>query len=333
MIVDTSKTLLLLGGTGFFGKSFLDAHFSGDLENRGVTELIVVARSQKGLKDYVPPRDATNIDARHARLRVVESDLATCEDLPRSDLIIHAATKVTLPPSAHAAVGIDDASLMTRNVSRILRDTPASAQICYVSSGAVYGNAVTSFVPTSETVVPVSRNSFDPKRAYAEEKLASERIMNELGQEGFSVTIARAFTFMGARLLTNHDYALSSFIASARRHEPVHVTRKHPAFRSYMDSRDMVRWLIDLCGAARPGTDVFNVGSTETVELGEVAAKVASRWNVDVIDEKRGDDSWCDQDALVDWYIPDTTKARQSLSLETTTTLDQFLDSVRAGDE
>jgi nucleoside-diphosphate-sugar epimerase len=138
---------------------------------------------------------------------------------------------------------------------------------------------------------------------------------------------------MGPHLLTKHDYALSSFVASARQNEAIHVTRNHPTFRSYMDSRDMVRWLIELCGAARPGTEVVNVGSMAAVELGEVAAKVASRWNVDVVDAQRADDSWGDDDTQVDWYIPDTTKARKALALETTTTLEQFLDSVRAGDE
>jgi len=332
--VDRSSSLLLLGGTGFFGKSFLDAHFSGELERGGVTDLILVARSRNGLQGYAPPRNATKVEERYERVRVVESDLATCEELPQSDLIIHGATTVNLrrPPEA-AAAGLDDAIRITRNLSRVLRGASRKTPICYVSSGAVYGSGVTPFVPTSEGVPPVSSQSPDPKSAYAAAKLASEQVMTELGNDGFSVVIARAFSFMGTRLLSNHDYALSSFIATARRHEPILVTRAIPTFRSFMDSQDMVRWLIGLGTTTRPGTEVFNVGSMEALELGEVAAKVATRWNVDVIDENRVDESWERQSDTTDWYVPDTEKAQVRLGLETSTTLDQFLDTVRTGDQ
>ena len=334
MTVDTPKTLLLLGGTGFFGKSFLDAHFTGELASQGVTDLVVIARSRNGLKGYAPPRNASNVEERFERVRFVESDLATCEDLPQSDVIVHAATTVQLRgPSADAQADFDDAIRITTNVSRLLRDAPLSTQVCYVSSGAVYGDGVTPLEPTSERVLPISRNSVEPKSVYAEAKLASEQIMTELGNDGFSVAIARAFSFMGPRLLPNYDYALSSFVAAARRHEPIYVTRTKPTFRSFMHSRDMVRWLINLGIEALPGTDVFNVGSTEALELGDVATRVATRWNVDVFDSKPMDDPRGGFDAGVDWYVPDTTKARLALSLETAITLDQFLDTVRAGDE
>lgn len=331
--MDTPKTLLLLGGTGFIGKSFLDAHFSGELERQGVTDLIVVARSRSGLNDYALPPDATNVEERSSRLRVVESDLATCEDLPQSDVIIHAATTVKLRGSGEDAVaGIDNVIRVTRNLSQVLRAASTHTPICYVSSGAVYGSEVTPFVPTSENIPTFSGTAIDAKSAYATAKLASEQIMTELGNDGFSVVIARAFSFMGPRLLPNHDYALSSFVAAARRDEPIRVTRTKPTFRSFMHSRDVVRWLIELGATARPGSEVFNVGSMEAFELGEVAAKVATRWNVDVIDQNRTDESLGEQRETIDWYVPDTAKARLRRGLETHITLDQFLASAREGD-
>jgi len=41
------KTLIIIGGTGFFGKSFLDYSFEFGLKKWGINKLILISRRKK----------------------------------------------------------------------------------------------------------------------------------------------------------------------------------------------------------------------------------------------------------------------------------------------
>jgi hypothetical protein len=47
------KSLMILGGTGFFGKVFLDAYLKNSLNNQNINSLILVGNNFKEVKKII----------------------------------------------------------------------------------------------------------------------------------------------------------------------------------------------------------------------------------------------------------------------------------------
>ena len=71
------KTLLIIGGTGFFGKSFEDYYQRFSFENWGIGKLIITSRSKK--------KNKSNVE-------FVQFSSETSRYIPKADYIIYAAS-------------------------------------------------------------------------------------------------------------------------------------------------------------------------------------------------------------------------------------------------
>lgn len=80
-----ARSLLLIGGSGFFGKSFLDAYRRGLLAPWSIDRIIVVARSASALRLDHPRLVGTGVT-------LLNADVARVDDLPAADFVVHAAT-------------------------------------------------------------------------------------------------------------------------------------------------------------------------------------------------------------------------------------------------
>ena len=81
------STLLVIGGSGFFGKSILDMFQRGGLAQWNVDKVIAMSRNAKRLKIETPELVKGNVD-------LVELDITSTKYLPEADYVIHAAGKV-----------------------------------------------------------------------------------------------------------------------------------------------------------------------------------------------------------------------------------------------
>ncbi len=124
------------------------------------------------------------------------------------------------------------------------------ARVLYASSGAVYGK-----LPEYTDYAMQKRNG-ELACAHSEAH----------------VTIARLFTFVGARL--SNRFAIMRFIADAKAGKPLQVWGDGSSVRSYLYGEDLGRWMWKLL--LHGERDAYDVGSCLPYTILEVARHVAS---------------------------------------------------------
>ena len=312
----TERSLLLIGGSGFFGKSFLDAHRRGLLKPWSITRIIVVARSASSLR-----RDHPNLVT--ADITLLEADAASAVSLPAADFVVHAASTTDARRYAEDPKG-ERANILgaIENYIKIADQVHRSSRIVFASSGAVYGQQPPDLAELSEDFIPGEAGGLvDYKRDYAEAKRLSEARITELGAGGVRTSIARCFAFVGYYLPRDQHFAIGNFLADGLAGRPVRVAARKAVYRSYMHADDLVRWLMTIADAASSSSPVYNVGSDEALAVGEVASVVASRFGVAA-------EVPLITDPAVDRYIPSISRARRELGLELTFDLEAAVDEV-----
>lgn len=310
----SGRTLLVIGGTGFFGKSVVDAFARGLLAEWGVRRVIALARDTGRLVQECPELVGAGVE-------LVDTDIATATALPPADYVIHAAC------SADAARYRDDPEGERRNILRgverfcELVPTLGAARIVYCSSGAVYGAQPAEVAALDEEFVPTpTAGLVDYKQAYAEAKREAEA---RIAATGLNVAVARPFAFVGAYLPRDRHFAIGNFLADGLAGRAVKVAARHQVWRSWMHADDLVRWLLTIADAASPACPVYNVGSDEALLVEDAARIVAERFGGHALVPERTSDA-------IDRYVPSIAKARVELGLTLTHDLASAVDDVAA---
>jgi len=125
-------TLLVIGGSGFFGKSILDMFQRGKLARWNIDKVIAMSRNAKRLKIETPELVQGNVD-------LLELDITTTNSLPEADYVIHAAASTDarnyLTTGENERKNIQAGTLNYYRLAKKYKNT----KTLYVSSGAVYG--------------------------------------------------------------------------------------------------------------------------------------------------------------------------------------------------
>ena len=295
--------LLVIGGSGFFGKSVLDAFIRKQLGRWGIDEVIIFSRNASALRLSHPYLLSDSVS-------LIDGDISTCDSLPFADYIIHAAastdaSKYLIQPITEQA----NALAATQNYSNLAKEFHRNSKIVYASSGVVYGQQWPNVLALEEgrLLRPIASLP-ETKRNYAAAKRDSEKIIQSLGQFGLDVSIARCFAFVGRYLPRDQHFAIGNFIGDGLAGNVIKVHATQPVYRSYMHADDLVRWLMTIADASNPKCPVYNVGSSEAVEIRELAQKVGSYFGIDV-------DAAELTSTDVDRYIPSVEKAFRELGL------------------
>lgn len=316
------RSLAVIGGTGFFGKSILDAFRRGLLTPWGIERVVAVSRRPDALAREYPELMGPGVELATLDITAVDGG----GTLPRADYVIHAAN--TTDARAYAADPLRERATILAAaehfVTRATTDCPDAA-VVYTSSGAVYGQqsadvaAITEDAPLADAEGLVAY-----KRDYAEAKRLAEQTIARYGSDRLArVAVARCFAFVGPYLPRDQHFAVGNFLADGMAGRPITVSARHPVIRSYMHANDLVRWLLTIADAATPACPVYNVGSDEGVDVADLAGRVAARYGVPVhLAERTG--------APVDRYVPSIARATSDLGLSLTFRLDQALDATVA---
>ena len=306
-------SLLVIGGSGFFGKSILSAYKRGRLAFWDIDNIKVVSRRATRLRFTHPELNDESIE-------LYDLDVATCTTLPHDDYVIHAAT--TVDDSAYLQLPNkreQDIQTAIAHYCELARIHHKNSKIVYVSSGAVYG--------LSEDVDARAKESqqlgnFDTlsilKRHYAKGKLEAEHCVSRLATFGLNMSIARCFAFVGEYLPRDGSFAIGNFLSDGLLGRPIVVKAQAKIYRSYMSADDLVHWLMTIAAASSPKCPIYNFGSEEIIELKELAAKIAHYFGLtsQVLPELS---------TSVDVYVPDVSIAKRELNLKITASLDQAI--------
>lgn len=278
------EKIFLSGGTGFFGRSLLDAADFSD-----AAEVALLSRDpDKFLREYPEAKKLKN-------LRFVRGDVRDF-DFPEGEyrFMIHGGASASLKlerenPGLMTSVIVDG----TRHMLDFARHCRAE-RFLFISSGAVYGR----FSSPADENAPAL-----PVTPYGKAKLAAEKFCLA---SGISCVIGRFFSFYGRHLPRGGHFAIENFLRQAAEEECVTITGDGSAVRSYLGADDLAEWMMTLLLRGRPG-EIYNVGSPEAITIRELAEKIAGPKKVRVLGQS--------SPLQADFYVPDVTKAMRELGL------------------
>ena len=298
-------SLLIIGGTGFFGKSILDSFKRGLLIKWHINKVIVMSRHVVDFQISYPELCNPGVE-------FLNGNIATIDKLPYANFVIHAAA------SSDASRYLtnnqeekDNIILGTLNYCRLAEEFHSKSNIVFCSSGAVYGFQPNNLMLLSEDSGFGDVSMLDNvKKSYAYAKRDSEFEIQKLGEQKMNVAIARCFSFVGKYLPMNQHFAIGNFIANGINGNDINVKADKCVYRSYLYADDLVDWLLTLASDANPGCPILNIGSDQEVEIRDLAIIVSNFFKVGVnyLNTKSNSE--------VDRYVPSITKAQQELNLK-----------------
>jgi len=307
------SSLLLTGGTGFFGKSILQSILAGTFP---VARLTVLSREPNVFLAANPHfKRITN-------LHFLQGDIRTFSfPNEKFDTIIHAATPASAlleqqNPDEMRSIIVDG----TRHVLDFAKQCECN-RLLLTSSGAVYGVQPPEVSHISESF------PCNPVTAYGKGKLLAEKEATELGTRyGFDTLIARCFAFVGPYLPLDLHFAIGNFIRDCLRCRPIIINGDGTPLRSYLSADDLVAWLLTILQKGQHAHP-YNVGSDISIsirDLAHVVRQCAGTSN-EIIIQKPSPHSCgsCHSDAEISpsRYIPSIERARNELALTPTVSL------------
>ena len=307
------KTLLVIGGTGFFGKSILDAFSRNLLAPWHISKVIVMSRNANKLLQDTPDLVGPNVE-------LYSADITNTECLPFADYVIHAAASTDvrnyLSSPEDEKKNIQAGTYHYCDLAKIHH---TNSKIVYVSSGAVYGIQPPNLDEIDESFVGDLSKMAPGKQDYAVAKQDAEKAIIDLGTAGLNVSIARCFAFVGKYLPRDQHFAIGNFIDDVINKRPIVVKANHQVYRSYMYADDLVEWLMTIADNASTNCPIYNVGSDQAILVSDLAKLLADTYHSQV-------EIPLIADSKIDRYIPSIKKAKKELGLLLKYSLTESID-------
>lgn len=261
--------LLLTGGTGFFGKALLRHWIDQELKGVPIAPVTLLSRDPNRFAVQYPKLVAP------PWLRLVKGDVCNPDSLPRGQAfthVLHAATDSTNGPQLTPLQRYDQIVNGTRNVLDLAVESGAS-RFLLTSSGGVYGPQPPDMERIPEDYVGMP-DPLIPSNAYSVAKRCAEHLCALYHeQHGIAIVIARCFAFVGRDLPLDVHFAIGNFIRDALTRPEIVVRGDGTSVRSYMDQRDLAKWLTTLLVTREP-SGAYNVGSDVAITIADLAHKV-----------------------------------------------------------
>jgi dTDP-glucose 4,6-dehydratase len=260
------KCLLLTGGTGFFGRAILRLLASSQDADNQWQEVVVLARNPRAFLSAYPEF------AELPWLRFHQGDILVPGSLPQDatfEACFHAATDSTNGPLLQPLERFNQIMDGTRN----MLDWALAQNVrrfLLTSSGGVYGvpPAAISYMPETWNGLPDVLNAAS---AYGVGKRVAEHLCSLYADtHDLEVVIARCYAFVGPDLPLDVHFAIGNFIRDALWAEEIVVNGDGTPLRSYLDQRDLARWLLTLLRHGKAG-EAYNVGSDRAISIADLA--------------------------------------------------------------
>lgn len=290
------KTLLIIGGTGFFGNSILKYLSNSKLFKKKLRKIIIISR--KKLKKYEYLKQLK----KNYNVVKINSDILNIKKLPFADYVIYAAI----------LKNYKDDYLAAKNYTKLAKTYHLGSKILYTSSGAVYGKQKKKFTAFKENYLEYNKKiNFGKsyKQSYSYFKLKSEKLFEKLSSFGIKVSIARCFAFVGEFLPLSSGYVIGNFIQNILKKKKIKINSNYKIYRSYMYSDDLVRWLFKILDNSNIKCPIYNVGSGNKISIHQIANVLAKKYDLDIESPKLSLKK-------IDHYIPNINKAKKILGLK-----------------
>ncbi|HVH58530.1 MAG TPA: NAD-dependent epimerase/dehydratase family protein, partial [Vicinamibacterales bacterium] len=148
-------------------------------------------------------------------------------------------------------------------------------------------------------------------------------------QKQLPVVVVRFFNTVGPRQTARYGMVLPTFVRQALADQPITVFGDGTQSRSFTYVGDVVRGLVALVDEPRAVGQVFNIGNTNEITIGDLADKVKRlTGSASEIVRIPYDEAYEFGFEDMPRRVPDITKIRQLVGYEPTVELDEILSRV-----
>ena len=289
-----TKSLLIIGGTGFFGNSILKYLLKKNFLK--IKKIFILSRKKLELANY------NKILRKKFKIIKINSNILTIKSLPKTDYVIYAAILKNYK-NDHKAV---------KNYLNLAKKYHLKSKILYTSSGAVYGQQPKIIKKIKENYLFKNKRidfyNYN-KNIYSMTKLENEEIFKKLGKIGIKVSIARCFAFVGKHLPRDINFVVGNFIKNILNKEKIEVKSIHNVIRSYMHEDDLVVWLFKILKRANINCPIYNVGSDQELNIRKLALYLSKKYKLPIKLKKI-------KSNFEDRYLPSIHKSKKELNLK-----------------
>ena len=284
------KTLLIVGGTGFFGKSIIDYFSSANTNKFNIKEIITISRKR------------IFFSCKNVKLKNIFQDIKELKKIPESDYVIYAVTSKN---------NLENINNLKKFISLVKKNSN-KPKVLYASSGAVYGknDKISSFSEKKKINFKSINKFSNYKKDYAKSKVKMENIFKKLSKYNYNISIARCFTFIGKHILRDKSYAISSIFDDALNKKAIFLNSKNSTYRSYLHANDLTFWLLTILFYSNKKCPIFNLGSDEYVPIDKVAKIVGRYFNKKIVYQN------LEKKTQIDAYLPNINRAKSILKLK-----------------
>lgn len=265
------KTLLITGGTGFFGIWFLSALASIHRTTEGGLRIIALSRAPQTFLQRHKLKDSL------ADVEFIRGDIKNFR-LPPDVKVTHLVHMATTN-AGETFAGEDQLNkldMLYMGTRHVLETCGSSLEsVLFTSSGVAYGLNHHELINETDFTAP---DTTDNNSALGLGKLVAEYLVTHFAAKyGYHYSLARCFAFSGQYLPEDLHYALGNFVRNARNGKDIVIRGDGKAVRSYLYVGDAIAWLLRLL--IEPKNRLFNVGSSRQVRIEGLARLISSLVN------------------------------------------------------
>jgi UDP-glucose 4-epimerase len=257
---------LITGGAGFIG-----SHLAEHLLARGDEVLVLDNLSTGSIDNIVHLKGHPGFDY---TIDSVSNGPLVAELIDRSDVVFHLAAAVGVKLIVEQPVHTIETNVHGTEV--VLKHASKKKKLVFIASTSeVYGKSTD--VPFREDADLVLGPTAKHRWAYACSKLIDEFLALAYWKERkLPVVVVRLFNTVGPRQTGQYGMVLPTFVRQALTGEPITVFGDGSQSRSFTYVGDVVDALTKLAVEPRAVGEVFNIGGTDEVGIGELAERVRS---------------------------------------------------------
>jgi UDP-glucose 4-epimerase len=248
------KSILVTGGAGFIGSHLVDRLMQDN-------EVTVLDNFSSGRREHLSRY------LKHPNFRLIEADLldpvAVARAVEEKDMVFHIAANPDVKLGAEdTRVHLDQNVLVTHNLLEAMRKAGVR-RIAFTSTSTVYGEA--SVVPTPEDYGPLK-----PISLYGASKLSCEALISSYCHTfDMQSWIYRFANIVGER--GTHGVIVDFIRKLGKNSGEMEILGSGRQRKSYLEVGDCVSAMIHCVEHSHEETNIFNIGSSDSVDVTQIA--------------------------------------------------------------